>query len=354
MDGSGGEGGPVYYQWQELTEGNSVWKDIVGATSNEYNPPVITATTQYRRRAIRAKCSSTWMESNIVTKTLLGGGLLANIITAPTGQNGFLCSATAYEFAAEDAGLGAVYDWDFGDNSNPRYQTGKGPHIVGFLTPTDSLPVVNEITLLVEVNGCTANDTTSFSIHPVVYSSNVTYTNPTACGSTDGTIDVAVTGGKGLCVKVSLDGGVTYQPDGQTSFTGLGEGVYQIVTNYCTIECPNEYGEVVLTEPTDLVAANDELQNNCPGFPISGDVSYNDENLENAVYFLLTNPTNGTVTLDPLGAFEYVPSFGTYGCGTDNFTYRVCNSGTGCCASATVTLIFEDNLAPELQNVQQI
>ena len=140
-----------------MVEGASIWEDIIGATGNEYDPPAITQTTQYRRSAIRAKCSTIWLESNIVTKTLLTGGT-ADIITAPSGQNGFLCGGAAYEFEAADGGAGATYQWDFGTNANPRYQSGKGIHSVGFLTPTDSLAVENEIILAVTKDGCTAYD----------------------------------------------------------------------------------------------------------------------------------------------------------------------------------------------------
>ncbi|MEM1119531.1 MAG: choice-of-anchor W domain-containing protein, partial [Bacteroidota bacterium] len=59
-EGSGGEGGPVYYQWQFKEIGSSIWQDIVGATGVDYTPAPINLTTSYRRRAIRARCSATW------------------------------------------------------------------------------------------------------------------------------------------------------------------------------------------------------------------------------------------------------------------------------------------------------
>ena len=348
-DGSGGEGGPVYYQWQELPEGNTVWKDIVGATNSAYDPVEISVTTSYRRQAIRAKCSTTWQISNVVTKIVYGVDIIADIITAPSGTNGFLCGAAAYEFEAADAGVGVTYAWDFGENSNPRYVEGKGPHFVGFLTPTDSLAVVNEVILQVGNINCPAFDTTAFSINPIVYSSNVTSTNPTSCGASDGTIEVTASGGKNLCIKVSLDGGITYQPDGQLSFTGLSENTYDVVLNYCNIDCPNQYGFVTLNEPTEIIATNDDIQNACPGFAFTGNVSYNDQNIDNTIYAVITNPTKGNVVMDTEGDFEFTPT--VYECGTDQFTYQVCNLTTGCCATGIVTLTFEDEIVPELQNV---
>ena len=347
-DATGGEGGPVYYQWQYLEEGDNVWRDIVGATENTYNPPIITVTTSYKRSAIRAKCSTIWLESNIVTKTLLTGGT-ADIITAPSGQNGFLCGGAAYEFEAADGGVGATYQWDFGANSNPRYLSGKGLHAVGFLTPTDSLAVENEIILAVTKDGCTAYDTTNFSINPVVFGTDVIYTDPSTCGGTDGTITIIATSGKGLCVKVSFDGGEHYQLDDQLTFTGLASGDYDIVLNYCNEDCPSEYGSITLAEPENIIANNDEIQGACPGYSLRGNVSLNDEHIENAVYSLETNPSKGMVALSDLGAFEYTST--VFECGVDQFTYQVCNSITSCCDMATVTLYFEDTEAPELMNV---
>jgi len=347
-EASGGEGGPVYYQWQERPQGTGVWNDILGATSKDYDPPAIIITTSYRRRAIRAKCSTTWMESNTVNKTIMVGAS-ATIITAPSGQNGYLCGATAYEFEAADEGPSASYVWDFGENANPRFETGKGPHTVEYLTPTDSLAVVNSIILKVDNNGCTAYDSTSFSIHPVVFSTNVTSTNPTTCGGSDGSIDVEPTGERGLCIRISLDGGQTYQPDGQLTFTGLSQDTYHVVLNYCSVDCPNVYGLITLEEPDNIIATNDEIQNACPGFALTGNVAYNDENIDGTIYSLLANPTKGTASMATNGEFEYTPSI--YECGTDQFVYQVCNTTTGCCASAIVTLNFEDNLAPDLRNV---
>ncbi|MFK7980476.1 MAG: carbohydrate binding domain-containing protein, partial [Saprospiraceae bacterium] len=347
-EGTGGEGGPVYYQWQELPEGNTVWKDIIGATETSYDPTPISVNTSYRRQAIRAKCSATWQTSNVVTKTI-GALVNAEIITAPSGQNGFICGAAAYEFEAADAAIGVVYTWNFGENANPQFATGKGPHLIGFLTPTDSLAILNDVVLEASISTCAAYDTTSFSINPVVYSSEITFTNPTTCGAADGTIQVAASGGKNLCIKVSLDGGATYQPDGQLSFIGLSANTYDVVLNYCNIDCPNRYGVVTLSEPTQMIVVNDEIQNACPGFGFEGSVTYNDRNVENGIYSILTNPTKGLVEMDTAGAFEFTPT--VFECGTDQFIYQVCHRITNCCATGVVTLNFQDELIPELQNI---
>lgn len=68
MPPNGGRG-PVYeFQWEKNT--GSGWQEIPGASSLDYNPAVISQTTQYRRKARRGTCAA-WLYSNIVTKTVL-------------------------------------------------------------------------------------------------------------------------------------------------------------------------------------------------------------------------------------------------------------------------------------------
>ncbi|NJN78099.1 MAG: hypothetical protein HC803_06980, partial [Saprospiraceae bacterium] len=55
---------------------------------------------------------------------------------------------------------------------------------------------------------------------------NVASTNPTDCGSTDGTITVSAVGGSGS-LEYSINGGVSYQPTG--TFTALAGGTYNII-----------------------------------------------------------------------------------------------------------------------------
>ncbi len=89
--------------------------------------------------------------------------------------------------------------------------------------------------------------------------------------------------------------------------------------------------------------------NTCPGMTYSNRVTYNDNNLNNPLYSIATNPTHGTVTIDWTGKFVYVPN--GFDCVTDQFAYQVCNQSTGCCATANVTIVLGDNTAPQLINV---
>ncbi len=87
----------------------------------------------------------------------------------------------------------------------------------------------------------------------------------------------------------------------------------------------------------------------CPGMTYSDRVTYNDGNLNNPVFSIVTMPTHGTVTIDWTGKFTYIPN--SFLCVTDQFTYQVCNQTSGCCDVANVTIVLGDNTPPLLTNV---
>ena len=77
------------------------------------------------------------------------------------------------------------------------------------------------------------------------------------------------------------------------------------------------------------------------------DASENDLNPDgDPVIITLTGTvTNGSLTLNPDGSFDYVPDPGYTG--PDQFTYLLCDSGTTDCSEATVYItVFDDNVPP--------
>jgi len=67
---SGGNG--LYsYQWEQSTNGGSMWSSIPGATGQDYSPGILTTTTKYRRLVSTNLCSGPQANtSNIVTVTV--------------------------------------------------------------------------------------------------------------------------------------------------------------------------------------------------------------------------------------------------------------------------------------------
>jgi subtilisin-like proprotein convertase family protein len=346
-DGSGGAIDVVIeYRWQKFTIGDSDWQDISGATTNVYDPPSISYTTRYRRLARRGICATSWLISNEVTKTVLNGAA-ANIIAYPDSLNEHLCSATSYTFEAANVGAGVTYSWNFGPNASPTTRNGIGPHNISFSSSGGTS--TNEVSLTVTNNGCTSKDSIVFSIYPVIPGVQVNSQNPSSCGGANGRIEVTLNGPPNLCKRISLNGGTTWQADNQVIFPNLAAGVYDVVIDYCDAKCPINYGQITLVKDEDIVATQDEINSSCPGFEFNGNVAFNDFNIKDATYTLIANPVNGTLEFNANGAFKYTPTIEA--CVMDTFSYRVCQTTTGCCDSAIVLISFDDNEAPELHNV---
>ncbi|MEK7415561.1 MAG: hypothetical protein AAB263_19830, partial [Planctomycetota bacterium] len=69
MEGGTGE---TYYLWQRTPDGGTTWEDVPGATGESYDPSEITATTGFRRGALRTPCDSYQFTSPIY-KTVTDG-----------------------------------------------------------------------------------------------------------------------------------------------------------------------------------------------------------------------------------------------------------------------------------------
>jgi Bacterial Ig domain/Bacterial cadherin-like domain len=136
----------------------------------------------------------------------------------------------------------------------------------------------------------------------------------------------------GTFVLNPVDGSYTYTPN--PSFVGKDSVQYKICNNAIPVECDSAWVTFnVMPDPAvgvndKPVASNDVTQTNA-GLPVSGNVSTNDfdpDNGQTLTFTKLTNPTNGTATMNPNGTFTYTPNPGFVG--TDVFKYKVCDNGT--------------------------
>ncbi len=166
-------------------------------------------------------------------------------------------------------------------------------------------------------NGLAASETVSVSpSNTTTYT--VTVTSATGCSSTS-QATVAVT----ACPENCTDG-----------IDNDGDGLVDCADPDCTaVAAPQLVDDAFVT---------------CPGVAFQGIVSMNDGNLQGPVFTIPAPPTKGSVAINNWGGFTYTPSGSA--CGSDQFTYRVCNTG-GCCATATASISIGDNVPPTLQNV---
>ncbi len=131
-----------------------------------------------------------------------------------------------------------------------------------------------------------------------------------------------------------------------------------VTVNVCTEDCTdgvdNDGDGLVDCDDPDCQAVGmpqlvDDVFSSCPGIEYNNLVSVNDVNLQSPVFTIAAQPLKGTVTINDFGAFTYTPADSQ--CGVAQFTYQVCNSVTGCCATAQATINIGDSDPPTLQNV---
>ena len=140
----------------------------------------------------------------------------------------------------------------------------------------------------------------------------------------------AVTPGTHGTVVNNGDGTVTYTPDANYhgpdsySYTVTSGGVTETTTVTITVN-----------PVIDLTAADDSATT-AEDSPITASVAGNDSTTSGGVlsYAKTTDPTHGTVTVNPDGSYTYTPS-ADYN-GPDSFTYTVTDASSGESLTRTV------------------
>ena len=332
----------VFYQWQQSTDNGITWADINRATAVSYFPAPITQTTLYKRLVRRNECND-WLVSNTIEKKIKPIPV-ANIIATSVDNAANLCANRPYTFEAENAGNFANYNWNFGKYATPSIATKQMPTAITYTTPNAITDTIQSIILEVELDGCTNSDTTTHNIHPLLQINDVSITQPTICGGADGSITISVSGETNQCIAVSIDGGSTYLPDNQFTANSLAAGAYPIFIRYCALDCSIDGGIINLSDPAAIRANDDAINGSCPGVLFQGNVANNDTVGDNPVFSLAAAATYGRINLTQTGQFTYTPI--SNACGVDQFSYKICNGNTGCCATAVVQITFGDGIAP--------
>ncbi len=121
---SGGTGS-FTYQWQISSNGSSGWSNISGATSSTYNPPNLTSSKWYRRRATSSGgCGSAY--SNTVKVTIYGNlsaGSIGNAQTVCYNGN----PGTITNTASPSGGTGSyAYQWQISSNGSSGWSNISG------------------------------------------------------------------------------------------------------------------------------------------------------------------------------------------------------------------------------------
>lgn len=135
------------------------------------------------------------------------------------------------------------------------------------------------------------------------------------------------------------NGVITYSPD--LNYTGLDTLIYQVCDLGTPILCDTAIVYINVTPVNDPPVATADINNTLMNTPVSGQVLTNDKDPEGTVLVVnptpVSNPTHGSVVLNPTGTYTYTPNPNFVG--TDIFTYQVCDSGSPAeCDTASVTI----------------
>jgi hypothetical protein len=112
-------------------------------------------TTYFIRCSRRSNCNDFIGESNVITITIKP----IPIARINFDRNTPKCTGQRLEFSASDAGVDAVYSWDFGRNANLISQVGTDA-TVSFSTPNPSI----KIYLTVSLDGCLNRDSITIQV----------------------------------------------------------------------------------------------------------------------------------------------------------------------------------------------
>ena len=143
------------------------------------------------------------------------------------------------------------------------------------------------------------------------------------------------------------DGTYTYTPD--TDFVGEDSFTYEVCDAGNPIACDTATVTIevapVPTSGNEPPVANDDTNTTEVDTPVSGTVLSNDFDPDGDTISVTqnTDPSNGTVVINPDGTYTYTPDPGFEG--EDSFTYTICDDQTPqLCDTATVTIqVIPDN-----------
>ncbi len=331
---SGGTG-TINYQWQSSTN-NVVFTNIVGAITATYSPTAIGQTTYYRRLATTA--TDITVISNVVTITVNPLPVLTitpATLTLPKGAYAVLTAsgATTYTWTPTTA-LGSTNTASV--TANPSATT------TYTVTGVDGNICSNTLSVTVTVDDVKNPDFGVTNVN-VALPGNVSTNDNTQAGTTYGT-PIPVTGNP-------AGGVITMNTNGTYSFTSPNVGVYRYYVPVCgsgqTTGCPVTLLQITVFSHTSITnppVANPDIATTKVNTPVTVNILSNDKcantgcSLNPSSVTIITNPVNGTTTVNPDGTIVYTPNNGFTG--RDSLQYSVCDNTTPTALCTTTKVYF--------------
>lgn len=133
---------------------------------------------------------------------------------------------------------------------------------------------------------------------------------------------------------LNADGTITYTPAAR--FAGTDTFTYNVKDPSGATDSVPATVTVTVSDAASTPAANDQTETTPEDTPVTQALDASDPDSQPLTYTVLTNPSNGTVTIDADGNFTYTPNDDFYG--TDTFVYRASDGTFGDTATVTINV----------------
>ncbi|MFH1297454.1 MAG: T9SS type A sorting domain-containing protein [Bacteroidota bacterium] len=281
---------PYTYQWQNSPNG-ATWTNITGATSQNYQPPALAATTWYRLNQTSASGSGT-VTTNSVTITVY-----PNLVAGTIAGNQTICANTAPALLTGTAPTGGTTPYTYQWQSSPNGTT--WTNIAGATALTYQPPVLTATTWYrlnqTSASGCgtVPTNTVTITVNPLPVP---TITGPASvCIYSSGNVYTTQTGMTNYIWTVSaggtISGGTGTNAITVTWTTSGAETVSVIYTNSngCTANPVTVYN--VTVNPLPIPTINSYNPEPCVGS--TGNQFYTETGMTNYVW---TITSGGVIT----------------------------------------------------------
>ncbi|MEP5106225.1 MAG: DUF6443 domain-containing protein, partial [Ekhidna sp.] len=225
---SGGNGS-ITYQWQYSTNGSSGWTNLSGQTGTTYNPPALTSSRWYRRRAISCGQTKYTNSVKITIHPNLSAGSIGNSQTLCYNGN----ASTLTNTSSASGGDGSItYQWQYSTNGSSGWTNLSGQTSTTYNPPalTSSRWYRRRV---ISCGQTKYTNSIKITIHPnltagsignaqtLCYNGNAsTLTNTGSAGGGDGSLTYQwqySTNGSSGWTNLSGQTGTTYNPPALTS-----------------------------------------------------------------------------------------------------------------------------------------
>ncbi|MBL4585702.1 MAG: tandem-95 repeat protein, partial [Flavobacteriales bacterium] len=269
------------------------------------------------------------------------------IVVTASGTDPFCIGFTDGTLTGSATGGRSPFDYQWVFNSLP-YASGQNVTDVpaGSYTfvATDLNGCKEEQIVVLNANNCPpiANDDFHNTLVDIPVSGNVLTNDWDMNGDNLIVTTTPVSGPSNGSVTLNADGSFTYTPN--TGFIGEDEFVYTVCDDGTPSLCDEAtvHIEVIpITAGNEPPIANADAAQTFENVPVNGNVLVNDGDPDGDNIILnttpITDPTNGSVVMQPDGSFTYTPNTGFIG--ADTYTYSICDDGVPVlCDTAVVTI----------------